>query len=79
MQLEMQHKTAEEMDEASRAHEMQIQAARLELDRAIEIARHKVNLHQTHPPLMSHCLVWCLYSIVPNIKPHLITVPLHSP
>lgn len=45
----MQQQHATELDEASRSHQLQLQAARMELDRAIELSRQKVNLSDYIP------------------------------
>ena len=42
LRTELQQQHAAELDETSRSHQLQMQAARMELDRAIELSRQKV-------------------------------------
>lgn len=42
LRTELQQKYSLELDETSRSHQMQLQAARMELERAIELSGQKV-------------------------------------
>ena len=42
LRTELQQQHASELDETNRSHQLQMQAARMELDRAIELSRQKV-------------------------------------
>lgn len=44
LKTELEHKLAMEMEQTQRGHQMQMQAARMELDRAIELTKHKVRI-----------------------------------
>ena len=42
LRTELEHKLAMELEQTTRAHQLQIQAARMELERAIEVTKEKV-------------------------------------